>query len=215
MSRIKGRFAPLTEELGNDSRFLLELTDFQKLLFILVIYTTHMTHHKAPSKPVYYQKRYGLKAPASAIKKGLRRVLEVFKDAVRIQLEDGKETLSMVNSTTYKHQIRLEAEADKETEPDTRKTKVKNVENGLFFDFWKLYPRCLAFKKSQGVFEKLKVTPAMWEDMKKVIVKSKGSPQWRKEEGKYIPASYKWLEEERWRDSVHEQSEPKHIRHIA
>lgn len=71
--------------------------------------------------------------------------------------------------------------------------------NPLFWEFKKLYPNCLAFKRTQQAFLKLGVTPELWETMKNSILSQKESKQWR--DG-FIPASYKWLEEERWKDSI-------------
>lgn len=117
MARIKGRFAPIFEELGNDERFLYELTDFQKLVFLLVLYTSHMTRHKAPSSPSFYKKRYGLTAPGSALASALERVRCLFP-GVKVGLSGGKEILSFANSTTYKNQILLEEEVEEEKEEE-------------------------------------------------------------------------------------------------
>jgi len=87
--------------------------------------------------------------------------------------------------------------------------------NPLFWEFKKLYPKCLAFKRTQGVFEKLNVDDRLWGEMKTALIKQKASEQWKRNNGQYIPASYKWLEEERWRDSIPNQEEPRHFRHIA
>ncbi len=135
MAKIKGLFAPLTSELGNDERFLLDLTDFQKLIFILILYTSHMTHHKAPSNPQFYRSRYHLKASYNAVRNALERVQNIYRDTVKMNLEHGKETLSFINSTTYKRQLSTEVEVEVEQEvkqkkfsPKSKKTKDENYD---------------------------------------------------------------------------------------
>lgn len=149
MSKISGKFAPLTEELGNDPRFLSELTDFQKLMFILIIYTCHMTHHKAPVNPNYYKKRYNIGSPNSAIVKAIEKIMELYpklrislgggkeplrlgleagKDSVRSRLERSKVFISMQNSKTYKNEIRLEEEVEEEVDIYSSTNEIQVVE---------------------------------------------------------------------------------------
>lgn len=74
--------------------------------------------------------------------------------------------------------------------------------NPLFWEFKKLYPKCYNFKKTQSLFEALNVTDELWGVMRSAIVSQMGSQQWKAEGGKYIPASYTWLEGERWKDTL-------------
>jgi hypothetical protein len=100
MPRIKGRFAPLTEELGSDERFLIGCSDLEKLLYILIIYTCHMTHHQAPIDPSYYQRRFILRARKHQIKSAIEAICLRFP-----MLKCSNEKLSLLNSATYESQI--------------------------------------------------------------------------------------------------------------
>jgi hypothetical protein len=75
----------------------------------------------------------------------------------------------------------------------------KNKGNPFFWEFKKLYPNCIAFKRTKGVFDKLNPDDALWGVMRKAILEQKESKSWKQG---YVPASFKWLEEERWKDSV-------------
>lgn len=155
MGKIKGKFAPLTEELGNDPRFILECTDFEKLIYMLIIYTTHMTRHAAPVDPAYYQSRYGLKTRRVRIAAAISTLLTRFPN---LKCTDGK--LSLINSATYKSQIlpkesievekeeELEVEEEREKEEalsfskekETQKTESPFNRDDAFQALWQQYP---------------------------------------------------------------------------
>ena len=94
-----------------------------------------MTHHKAPSNPQFYRSRYHLKASYNAVKNALERVQNIYRDTVKMTLAHGKETLSFINSTTYKRQLSTEEEVEVEQEvkkkkfsPKMNKAKTKEKE---------------------------------------------------------------------------------------
>src|SRR3972149_1296473 len=60
MPRIRGKFAPMYSELFDDERFLVKLTDFQKLIYMLLLYTAYMNENKCPKSAAYYASRYNL-----------------------------------------------------------------------------------------------------------------------------------------------------------
>jgi hypothetical protein len=123
MAKIRGKFAPLTEELGWDDRFKIQLkTALDKLMYLLIIHTCHMTRHQAPTDPRYYQLQYGLRARSGAIAASIRRLSVVYP---RLKCSNGK--LSLLNSITYKPEICLEEEVEEEVEyreaPTSKKEK--------------------------------------------------------------------------------------------
>lgn len=60
MAKIRGKFAPIYDELFYDDRFILKLNDFQKLMFLLLIYTAYMNENKCPISPMFYIRKYGI-----------------------------------------------------------------------------------------------------------------------------------------------------------
>lgn len=171
MGKINGQFAPLTQELGDDPRFISDLTDLQKLMLMLIIYTCHMTRHKAPINPNYYKKRFNIKAPNSAIVKAIERIIELYpkfrvslesgkdavrlsldasKDAVRSELERSKVFISMENSKTYKIGKRLEVEEEQEEEREQ-----EDVSSDRLSDWKKIeaaYPNKASITKAMQTF---------------------------------------------------------------
>ena len=124
MPRIRGRFAPLTQELGDDERFLVGLNDLEKLMYILIIFTTHMTHHQAPSDPKYYQTRFNLSHRLTSIRHALDTVLATYQHIV---CTDKK--LSLVKSATYESQIVHPSQ-------NKNKNKKKNIEVEVSDEDW-------------------------------------------------------------------------------
>ena len=124
-------------------------------MYILIIYTCHMTHHKASANPVFYKKRFNIQAPNSAIVKAIEKIIELYpkvritleggKEPVRLGLEEGKSAvrshldrskvfLSMVNSKTYENEkvhksteLEVEVEVDKEVEGKNLLSKPEGI----------------------------------------------------------------------------------------
>lgn len=126
MPKISGKFAPLTTELGNDERFIIKSTDLDKLLYVLIIYTCHMTNHQAPIDPKFYKIRYGLRSKSGQIAESLRRVRDMYP-----KLSWGDKTLSLLNSPTYEIGKRLEVDKEVEEEIEEIKTVSANKKHSV------------------------------------------------------------------------------------
>jgi hypothetical protein len=115
--KIKGKFAPLTDELGYDPRFK-ELNDLEKLMYVLIIHTCHMTRHQAPTDPNYYRMQYGIRHRLAEVKQAISKCQATYK---QLRCNSGK--LSLINSATYESQICLEEETEEEVDIETNKQK--------------------------------------------------------------------------------------------
>lgn len=124
MAKINGKFAPITDELGYDPRFK-ELNQLEQLLYLLIIHTTHMTRHQAPTDPRYYQLQYGLKAKRGAIVSAMCRLTVVYPK-LKCTSSGGIKTLSLLNSPTYKSQICLEEDIEEETEQEQESDRLSD-----------------------------------------------------------------------------------------
>lgn len=115
MAKIKGKFAPFFEELGNDSRWLLELNDFEKLIFHLVLCTVYWCNGSAPDDAKYYKLRYGLNARPYQIERALNAIKQRFHKLIA---KDKK--LSLLNYRGYENRVAqvraLEGELEEEIE---------------------------------------------------------------------------------------------------
>jgi hypothetical protein len=132
MSRkIKGLFAPLTQELFDDPRWH-RLNDYDKFIFILVLSTAYLTNNQAPDDANYYRKRYGLTQYSPRIRSALDELICVFPKLIR----KGK-TLSYSNITTYKNEVgpngagEEEEEEEVEGEASGRPAQILDIENRI------------------------------------------------------------------------------------
>jgi hypothetical protein len=69
-----------------------------------------------------------------------------------------------------------------------------------FFNFWKLYPKKMAFKRSMEAWNLLNVE----QHKKAVETISAHAELWKMEgrESRYIPMCFSWLDGERWADEI-------------
>jgi hypothetical protein len=114
--KISGEFAPLLQELGEDERFITKSTDLDKLLYVLIIFTCHMTNHAAPTDPRFYKIRYGLRSKTGQIAASMRRLQVMYP---MLSWADGK--LSLLKSATYK--IQVDTEVEREGEKNKKENK--------------------------------------------------------------------------------------------
>lgn len=160
--KIKGRFAPLTDELGDDERFIIQSTDLDKLLYVLVIYTCHMTRHKAPKDPNFYKKRYGMRSKTGQIADSLRRLADMYP-----RLSWGEKSLSLLNSVTYKNEICTEEEKEQEIKEE-KEQENPNALNG-FEEVWKAYPTKVERSKALRSYCVLAITKGTQERILKAL----------------------------------------------
>lgn len=124
MPKIRGKFAPLFDELGNDSRFLLELNDFEKLMYLLVLCTVYWNNGTAPDDPRYYHLRYALRSRSGHIKHALDTLKAVYP-----KLICSNKKLSLLNYKGYENRVTplegLEGEGEGEIEGEGRKATIQ------------------------------------------------------------------------------------------
>lgn len=105
------------------------------------------------------------------------------------------------------------ASSDKQTEANSSKRKQNSINNNnkenndnenknKFERFWSAYPRHVAKQEALKRFEKLNPSDDLLETMLKAIEKQKGSEQWTKDNGQYIPHPSTWLNQSRWEDEL-------------
>jgi hypothetical protein len=71
-----------------------------------------------------------------------------------------------------------------------------------FDEFWVSYPNKKAKKKAEQSWSKLKMTEELFKVIMSGLEKAKSSPQWKKDDGQFIPHPTTWLNQERWNDEV-------------
>jgi len=116
MGKIRGKFAPLFEDLGNDPRWLLELNDFEKLIYHLVLCTIYWSNGTAPDDARYYQRRYNLRARPYQV----RRALDAIKQRFRKLVAKDKK-LSLLNYVGYESRVAKVSAIEVEREVEVEK----------------------------------------------------------------------------------------------
>lgn len=72
-----------------------------------------------------------------------------------------------------------------------------------FDKFWQVYPRKIGKGDARAAWQQTKTIRPLTADLIKAVVVQKGTEDWTKEGGKYIPWPATYLRGERWED-VHE-----------
>ena len=92
-----------------------------------------------------------------------------------------------------------ESESESESESETEKRK---AHEGRFERFWKAYPKKVSKPGAKKAFDKLKPTDELLQTMLTAIERQKGSEQWTKDNGQFIPYPATWLNNNRWEDEL-------------
>jgi hypothetical protein len=119
-------------------------------------------------------------------------------------LLSGKASLPLVKRDDEKnyHYRRKEKKIEK-------KKKKKLIEySDAFNRFWESYPKKRSKAVAWSSFDALDPSAELLEKMITTIEAFKGSEDWLKEEGRFIPLPSSWLNQERWHDELPEKPEP-------
>ena len=69
-----------------------------------------------------------------------------------------------------------------------------------FERFWTAYPRKVGKGRAEKLFVRLKPDHRLLDTMLTAIKQAKGSEQWQRDQGRYIPNPSTWLGQRRWED---------------
>lgn len=76
-----------------------------------------------------------------------------------------------------------------------------HTDMGLFEDFWQMYPRKLSKTKTERVWKKLAPNDELQKQIIETVKSAVTSAEWERENGRYIPAPYRWLENQGWENT--------------
>lgn len=85
-----------------------------------------------------------------------------------------------------------------DTVTDTRSLRARED----FAKFWKMYPKKAAESDARAAWEELSPDDSTQRQIMDALRRAKASPQWREENGRYIPKAAKWLRERQWSNVV-------------
>ena len=83
---------------------------------------------------------------------------------------------------------------------ESLKTKTSSAQD--FENFYTLYPKKQAKQDAQKAWKTLNPAPILLTQLFLALEKHKTSPDWQKDNGKYIPLPATWLRGRRWEDEV-------------
>lgn len=70
----------------------------------------------------------------------------------------------------------------------------------LFEEFWAIYPRKVGKKLAKQIFQGIKPSRDLLEEMKRAVLEQRESEQWTRDRGRFIPHPSTWLKQGRWMD---------------
>lgn len=113
---------------------------------------------------------------------------------------DKRQTNDKQNGNAYRNiEYKNYRNIEKENSPSESKRK---DEDDLFDQFWSAYPRKTGKQDAMKAWKSLKVDAALAADIMTGLSAWKGSDQWNRDDGKYIPYPARWLRGRRWEDEV-------------
>lgn len=92
-----------------------------------------------------------------------------------------------------------ESKRTQNPEPCTPRARAADA---LFAEFWEAYPKKKAKQDAQRAWDKRRPTSELLSVMLSALARQKGSPDWLKDSGRYIPLPASWLNGARWTDEV-------------
>lgn len=124
MAKIKGKFAPMMDELAEDERWLLQCDDNQKFLYMMILFTIYTTNGTAPDDARYYIVRYNLQRRIDRVTGDLQHIKSLFPKLIA---KDKK--LSLLNSVTCVNRVDDKKPLEEEEEEEIEKEVEGEGEN--------------------------------------------------------------------------------------
>jgi hypothetical protein len=108
--------------------------------------------------------------------------------------------LTDVDTANSKHSLARLANTDTDTDTDKNTTK--------FDRFWAAYPRKASKGQAKQWFSRVNPDERLLQQILAGIERAKGSDQWRKDGGKFIPYPATWLRAVGWQDEYPQDGAP-------
>jgi hypothetical protein len=86
--------------------------------------------------------------------------------------------------------------------PKEERTPVNPLFDELFRKFLAIYPRNTRLKETHDAWKKLNPSIELANKIIAHVEMRKGTEDWKKDNGKWIPSSYNFIAKERWNDEI-------------
>ena len=102
----------------------------------------------------------------------------------------------------------LKSEKNQELKESNPRTGPEETDGFQSFEsFWTEYPKKVKRKDALDAWMRIRPTAELCAKIIAAVKQQRASPQWRREDGRYIPDPEKWLMASRWEDEVVAQGE--------
>lgn len=132
----------------------------------------------------------------SAFKKQQQRL----NNKSKILLSSGQEGDKCLPKIEKEKEQEQEQEKEEEKEKEPNGSSVLTMEESLFIEFWKAYPKKVNKKGCFASFKKIKNLKSEMPLIMAALERFKKSKEWLKDNGQYIPYPQTFINQERWKD---------------
>lgn len=114
-----------------------------------------------------------------------------------------KKTAGRVNQSRPDQSKADQSKPDQGDQPPNPQTEAKaDAQTRRFAEFWKAYPKKVGKKAAEKSWQKLKPDAELFERIMQAVTAAKGSDQWNRENGRFIPNPSTWINQGRWDDEL-------------
>jgi hypothetical protein len=182
------------------------LSDAAKFHLIGLWLLASRTGNVIPDDPQFVAHRLNAKEPVD---------LELLASHGFLELCDGSDPLAcaksdaskMLGQSKSKSKTRVRGEqkdplAQTKNRLSARATSLTAEQAEAFGKFWSAYPRKQGKGAAERAFAKINPGAELLARMLATIERQKGTDQWRKNLGRFIPYPATWLNQRRWEDEI-------------
>lgn len=116
--------------------------------------------------------------------------------------EKPEQNLEEPNHNLEKPDKTLHKTVDIDSNKDSKEQALSACARDGFLEFWQFYPKKSDQRDARAAWDELAPDAETQRQILEALRRAKASPQWREENGRYIPKAAKWLRERRWDNLV-------------
>lgn len=194
------QFVKVKMELLEDHRFLYELNETQKGLYLLLLALAGKTNNKIKDDLVFIKGRLNIQ---SIVHEDLERISEVY---TKFRLIDGYwsfDNFDREHNQILSRDIGISQGYPKDIQRiDKNRIEKNRIDTTLFDRFYSKYPRKQGKADGLKAFLKLNPNDELLCSIMNALDLNIKSEAWQKDGGKFIPLPATWIRGRRWEDEI-------------